>query len=134
MPLKEKLIEQLIREQNLNYLLPNAFDYSQDPKNKLLVWFYNLVSGHFEYSKTAINHSEVVRDKGLVLDNNWLRGRVIKVNDKIYLIVYLRGFLHNPLNELKFEDLLRKVLRVTPEIDYVIDDFGLEVTEKILKQ
>lgn len=130
-----KLIEQLIKEQNLHYLLPNAFDHSQDPKKKILVWFYNLVDGQFIYSKSAINHSEITRAENLNLDNSWLRGRVIKVNGKTYLIIYLRGFLHDPLNELKFEDLLRKVLKVSPvEINYVIDDFGLEIDEKILKQ
>lgn len=125
------LIKHIIKEQ---VLLPNAFDLSQDPKKKLLLWYYNLATGQFEYSTTAISHSEIVRDKSITLGGNWIKGRVFKHNGNIYLIAYIETFLHNPLTFNHLIDLVQKIKRVFKEpLDYFVDDKGNRIDEKILK-
>lgn len=128
----QELLKHLLRESTF---LPNAFNLSQDPKRRVLLWFYNLANEQFEYSTTAINHSEIARDKKLILDNNWIKGRVFRYEEKVYLIAYTETFLHNRLNLNHLINLVRKVRSVIKEpLDYFVDDLGNRIDEKILKQ
>jgi hypothetical protein len=128
------LVEQLVKLKE-GVFLPNAFNISQDPKKKLLIWYYNLATEQFEYSTTAINHSEIVREKGLFLDNNWVKGRVFKHNGHIYLIAYITTFLHNPITLNHLIKITQKIKRVFREpIEYFVDDTGYRIDEKVSKK
>jgi hypothetical protein len=125
------LIKHIIKE---SVFLPDAFNISQDPKKKILLWFFNLANERFEYSTTAINHSEIARAKDLILNNNWVKGRVFKHNGSTYLIAYITTFLHNPLTVEHLISIFRKSRSVIKEpIDYFIDDKGSRIDERILK-
>ena len=114
----------------IQVLLEDAFDLSQDPTNTLLIWYYNLSSGQFEYSTTRKSHLHLMQDKNLQIDQSWIKGRVITTRGKVYLVVFLRRFLHNPLTTNSLPDMIHKLQNVfTIPIDYYVDDEGVELKE-----
>jgi hypothetical protein len=64
---------------------------AHDENNALLVWWYNPSTGAFIKSKEkGYRHSHDL-DKGNIRPSElpaWLRGRVFKYQDKVYLILY----------------------------------------------
>lgn len=125
-----------IRESKINEQFQGHPDPSgmlraaHDPKNTLLVWWYNIVTAEFRKSSKAESshsdeeHQDIIKD--VKNRGQWLRGRVFKYQDKVCMIVYLFQKKKN-VPSIKLLDAFHKVEDSLPSdvyIDYVIDDEG----------
>ena len=104
--------------------LSSAFNKSQDSENVIGIWWYNIETEDLEYSKTAYGHlDECFTIRKLANTGITLRGRLLNIEDKLYLIVYrsiYKNISFKTLNILK-----SKIEKVSaPNIDYLIDDDG----------
>ena len=97
---------------------------AHDPKNCLLVWWYNPFTGEFRKTKTTTtsHREDEVMLKAEDLPT-WIRGRVFEFSGDVYLMVYIFGA------KLISSDFLRDLFdlaqrSVSKTINKVIDDDG----------
>jgi hypothetical protein len=121
----QKLLEQLLTLTN-NCILPHAFDVAHyELDSVLFIWWYHKATGLLECEPASVrSHSNpkyfTAAREG---DGGWSKGRIIKKNDKVYLVLYIRTFLSYKLTNQQFQDLFSKLQRYTT-IDIVIDEEG----------
>ena len=113
-------------------ILPDAFNIAHEPENVLLIWWYNLYNGQFEYSESE-NHIAIVKNKNLPVDRSWIKGRLVSYRGSIYLVAYTREYLHNPVDADNLNDLAGKVRKACKDIrvDYFIDEKGYDMLEAV---
>lgn len=119
----KKLLEEL--------LLKDAFNLSQDPKNVVGIWWYQIRTGILEYSTKAKGHLDrkyfTLVDQ-VKLDSSIIRGRLIKYNNHIYCVSFISNIANLKTNIL--QDLRNKLEKESKiKIDFMIDDEG-KLTEK----
>lgn len=98
---------------------------AHSPKNCLLVYWYNPFTGDFRKVKEVDSHHKNLDIFGLDKEElpGWLRGRVFKFNDKVYLMVYIFG--SKIINTSFLDDIYNLVYQTLGlHIDNVIDDNG----------
>jgi len=111
---------------------------AHNQKNVLLVWWYSLVTGEFRKRKDfGASHSDEMEQEFLRQIQKeeggltpWVRGRVFKYAEKVYLIVYWpekKGVISRTLL-----DLLDKVSNsIDVSVDRVIDDNGNDLSNML---
>lgn len=131
-------MRELLKRLSEEKVLPNAFDWGHEEDYLIGIWWYQLGTGICEYSTKAVNHSEFKyfpdisseKEKGLDIVNRWARGRLIKKDHFVYLIVYV-GMIDYQFTQAIISDIKYKVQHASKiRIDRVVDEDGYLLQER----
>ena len=111
--------------------LRNAFNKSQNKKNVLGIWWYDIVNDNLEYFEDAKGHlDDMFTIRKNAKNNKTCRGRLLLINGETYLIIY-RSPTQN-INSNIISKIKNKVEKSSgKKVDYIIDDDGILITEKV---
>lgn len=110
----------------LELLLKDAFNISQNKQNVIGIWWYDIRTKELQYSETARGHldNQFTLNQLAKNDKNIVRGRLVRVNNKNYLIIFNKISPFNTYTlRSKIEDESRKL------VDFVVDDEGYSLQE-----
>lgn len=122
---KENITGEFLGEAWKDHPDPSGFmRAAHDPKNCLLVWWYNIKTAEFQKSKEpSSRHSD---DQDFIKNEKlteWVRGRVFEFKGKVYLMIYFPG--KKNLSDTMIIDIFDNAQNSIEEtITRVIDDNG----------
>jgi hypothetical protein len=113
----------------MELLLKDAFNKAQDKDNLVGIWWYQIRTGILEYSTEAKGHLDKEYFQLVDMaqkDTSIIRGRLIKVENNIYLII----FSDNSSMKIILNDLKQKIEKESKiKIDFIINYEGYNLNE-----
>jgi len=128
-----------VKAELFEVVLPQALYFAHDKENVLAIWWYEKSTGRLlSDSNPNHPHSDELHfgDFEEKNNNNWLRGRLIKYEGKVYLVVYLQ--LGSTYWNVSEEDLNKLAGALMTEhkvnIDFIVDQDGHRLVESQLRE
>lgn len=113
-------------------VLKGSFNYAHKREYVLGIWWYQIAIGRFEYLSDASSHTdERFKLFNQKEDDKLIRGRLIKVGDLTYNVLYASLMLSRRIPEMTLADIKYKVEEASGQkIDYTVDEKGHTLSEK----
>jgi len=112
-------------------VLKGAFNKSQDSKNTVGIWRYQMRTGIIKYSKKAKGHLDRKYFSDFLdlvkVDQSIIRGRLIEFDEAVYLVV----FVDKKIVQSVLFDLKHKIeTKSKRKVDFVVNAKGYLLLEK----
>ena len=130
-----KLLEELakisnVREHRGEKLFKDAMDLAHNEKARAAIWWYRLSDGKLEYSETAVTHQDPKAFSAASGCLGWVRGRVLKQDDKAYIVIYTEPWPAKEVPGSTVVDIFNKITgKASIAIDGIVDEDGFDLLE-----
>ena len=118
-----------IKAELFEIVLPQALYFAHGKENVIAIWWYEKATGKLLSDTNAWHaHDDELYfgDFETKNNNNWLRGRLIRNEGKVYLVIYLQlGSTHWNATQDQINDVAKSLTDThNVKIDFIVDQDG----------
>jgi hypothetical protein len=117
-----------VREHRGKQIIKNATEVAHNDKAKIGIWWYHILDKKLEYSEKAKAHPDSEHFPTANSGPGWVRGRVLKYDDKAYVIVYLEPWPAKEVSGRTIADIFNQITdTASVKIHGIVDEEGFDL-------